>query len=143
MTCTFYSQAIFIDSSAAFEIEDPRGKFHEDACRFLESCTDDFVWLSLNATTHEAYTRIRYDLGYDKAIRRYDWLRGKDISCLSFTEEDEQKARKQLIRFSDQKLSFHDALLAVVMQRLGAYRVFSFDHDFFIFGFEVLPGFTR
>jgi predicted nucleic acid-binding protein len=143
MTDTFLAQAIFIDTSAVVEIEDSRAIFHEDACRFLESRNEGIVWVSLNATTHETYTRIMYDFGHSIALRRYDWLRGEEVTCLSFSKEDEQEARRQLIRYSDQKLSFHDALLAVVMKRVGAYRVFSFDHDFFIFGFEVLPGFTR
>ena len=143
MTDTFLAHAIFIDTSAVVEIEDSRAIFHEDACRFLEFCNEGIVWASLNATTHETYTRIRYDLGFENAIRRYDWLRGSEVTCLSFSKEDEHEARNQLIKFNEHKLSFHDALLAVVMKRVGAYRVFSFDHHFFIFGFEVLPGITR
>jgi predicted nucleic acid-binding protein len=48
-----------------------------------------------------------------------------------------------LERFKEHGLSFHDALVAAVMKRLGIYRAFAFDRHFWLFGFEVLPGRTR
>jgi predicted nucleic acid-binding protein len=45
-----------------------------------------------------------------------------------------------LEKYSDQKISFHDALCAAVMLRIGAYRAFAFDKHFWIMGFEMLPG---
>jgi len=139
MNSILFKQAVFIDTSAVKELEDSKGEFHLEAHQFAKSAVD-FVWVALNATTHESYTRIRYDHGPQRAIHVYDWLRGPEVTCVPFDEEDEKKARIDLDRFKSHKLSFHDALLAAVMKRLGAYRVFSFDHHFYLFGFEVLPG---
>ena len=62
---------------------------------------------------------------------------------ITFDEKDEKVAYSDLNRFHEHSLSFHDALLASVMRRLGVYRIFSFDSHFWTFGFEVLPGQTK
>jgi predicted nucleic acid-binding protein len=52
--------------------------------------------------------------------------------------------RKQLLmKYKDQKLSFHDALCVSVMKREGIFRIFTFDKHFWLFGFEVFPGATH
>lgn len=142
MNGTLLEQAIFIDTSAVIALQDPDDQFHQAAQNFFR-LTTDVVWASLNATTHETYTRLRYDLGFDSAFRIFDWLSKKEILCTSFDAEDEQKAREHLEFLKDHKLSFHDALLAAAMKRLGVYRVFAFDYHFWHLGFEVLPGSTR
>jgi predicted nucleic acid-binding protein len=91
-------------------------------------------------TAHETYTRARYLLGFDAALQAHDLLRGKEIVPVLFTEYDEAQARLTLEKYREHKLSFHDALLACVMKRVGVYKVFSFDRDFYILGFEILPG---
>ena len=55
---------------------------------------------------------------------------------------DEKSALAILERFSEHAISFHDALCAAVMRRLGIYRVFTFDKDYWVMGFEVLPGYV-
>lgn len=139
MTGFVYDGMIAVDTSAVIALHDPQDQFHDQACRFFEDSTG-FVWMALNVTTHELFTRVRYDAGLPKALSGYDFMRGFRI--LQFDADDEISARQLLEKYGDQTLSFHDALCAAVMLREGIFRVFSFDRDFWLFGFEVLPGAT-
>jgi predicted nucleic acid-binding protein len=139
MSQEYLAQAVFIDTSAIIALKDRRAQYHEDAQRLWETATS-IVWASLNATAQETYTRARFSLGFEAAMRLYDLLKGEDVVGVSFSSDDEIQARLTLARFNEHDLSFHDALLASVMKRVGGYRVFTFDHHFYLFGFEVLPG---
>lgn len=86
---------------------------------------------------------MRYRSNLDQALACYDYLRGEDMKVLDFVEEDETRSRGLLAQYADQKLSYHDALCAAVMLRIGIGKVFTFDKDFWIFGFQVVPGSTR
>jgi hypothetical protein len=52
-------------------------------------------------------------------MQHYDFLRSERIALIAFIPEDETQARVILEQHSDQKLSFHDALCAAVMLRVG------------------------
>jgi len=64
-------------------------------------------------------------------------------SCAEGDGDDEGKALDLVKKYTDKKLSYHDALCASVMLRYRLYRVFTFDSDFWTFGFELLPGLTK
>ncbi len=65
------------------------------------------------------------------------------MHTIDFTGSDEETAVALAQKYTDKSLSFHDSLCAAVMKRLGMFRVFSFDADFWTFGFELTPGITR
>jgi len=138
----YFAEAILIDAGAAIALTDKKDQFHVIAKKFFDN-TSDILWVSLNATAQESYTRARYDLGFPKAIGLYDFLRGEPLYHIRFESEDEEEASRLLKRYADHIISFHDALCAAVMKRVGIYRAFTFDHHFYNFGFEVLPGTTR
>ncbi|MBM4036055.1 MAG: type II toxin-antitoxin system VapC family toxin [Planctomycetes bacterium] len=142
MNGSLLAQVVLIDTSAAVALEDPGDQFHKDAKAFFTSAAD-VVWASVNVTAHEAFTRARHRLGYEPAICLYDFLTGEEVYRIPFASQDEVQARRQLERFREHRLSFHDALIAAVMKRVGIYRTFAFDRHFWLFGFEVLPGRTR
>jgi predicted nucleic acid-binding protein len=142
MNQSLLEQVILVDTSAIMALEDPQDDFHQQAERFFTTTTG-VIWASMNATQHEAYTLLRRRLGFARAMRTYDFLVGSTVHQVTFIPADEPAARNQLVRFSEHELSFHDALLATVMKRMGIYRTFAFDHHFRFFGFEVLPGPTR
>jgi predicted nucleic acid-binding protein len=142
MTTTFLAGAILVDSSAAIALADGKDQFHEAATNFFQT-TGHVTWATVNETTHETYTRVRYALGFREALRIYDFLTGDRLLSMPFAPEDERAARDHLVRLQEHTLSFHDALCAAVMKRVGIYRIFTFDHHFWSFGFEVLPGPTR
>lgn len=135
----YLAEALFIDSSAAIALKDPSDQFHSDARHFFES-TGNVLWVILNATAHEAFTRARYNIGFHDAITLYDFLKGGAHYQLDFVSDDEREARRLLIKYSDHRLSFHDVLCAAVMKRVGIYKAFAFDHHFYYFGFQIFPG---
>lgn len=138
----YFAGAVLIDASAAVALANAKDQFHVIAKRFFDSTTD-ILWVTMNATAHESYTRARYDFGFQKAITLYEFLKKDPLYYIRFESDDEEKAIHLLKKYSDQDISFHDALCAAVMKRIGIYRAFSFDHHFYNFGFEVLPGTTR
>jgi uncharacterized protein len=137
-----FADAILIDASAAVALANEGDQFHSTATEYFKA-TEGILWVVLNVTTHEAYTRVRYDVGFEIAKLSYDFLRSDPIYQLDFTNEDEKKARSLLEKYQEHSISFHDALCATVMNRFGVYKAFTFDHHFYCFGFEVLPGYVR
>jgi predicted nucleic acid-binding protein len=139
MVGSVYDRMVAVDTSAIIALLDPADQFHDAAQQFFGH-SQGLVWFSLNATSHELFTRVRYKNGLPTALLRYDFVRREPFKLLQFDTDDENTARRLLAKYDDQILSFHDALCAAVMIREGIFRVFSFDRDFWLFGFEVLPG---
>jgi len=135
----YLAEALLIDTSAAIAFKDPSDQFHSEALRFFKS-TENVLWVILNVTAHETYTRARYNLGFKDAINLYDFLRGGSLYQLDFVPDDEHEARRLLNKYSNHQLSFHDVLCAAVMKRVGIYKAFSFDRHFYYFGFQIFPG---
>lgn len=142
MVRSLTSSAVFIDTSAIIALRSPSDQYHTEAKGYFEK-NAGVRWIVLNATTHESYTRIRYDQNYRNAISAYDWLKGRPFFNVRFESSDEEKARDILKKYNDQVLSYHDALCAAIMIRIGMYRIFSFDSHFWVFGFRVEPGITK
>ena len=136
-----YERFALIDSSAVIALSEPTDQFHIDAREFLVQ-DHGLVWFTMNTTAHEVFTRIRYDKGLRDALEQFDYLRTPSFRILHFENQDEQRARILLEKYHDQRFSFHDALCAAVMRRLGIFKIFSFDADFWKLGFEVMPGRT-
>jgi predicted nucleic acid-binding protein len=130
-----------IDTSAVVAMLDPSDKYHRAATEFF-ALNGHLVWHSLNATSHETFTRVRYDFDLPRALERYGFLRTQPFRLLPFDEHDEQAAEGLLRKYDDQVISYHDALCAAVMHRHGILRIFAFDAHFWALGFEMLPGVT-
>jgi predicted nucleic acid-binding protein len=141
MVGVVYDRMIAVDTSAVIALLDSEDQFHELAQQFFENA-QGFTWLAVNITSHELFTRVRYDEDLPTALSRYDFIRGEGFDILNFDTDDEIFARQLLEKYNDQTLSFHDALCAAVMLREGIFKVFSFDRDFWVLGFEVFPGTT-
>ena len=141
MIRTAYRDVALIDTSAVLALLDPTEQFHVDA-RLLYTGNTVLVWATLDVTSHETYTRARYTpLPTRAALEYYEFLRtSAGITTHHFSKDDETEARAILERFSDHEISFHDALCAAAMKRLGILKIFTFDRDFATLGFIVLPG---
>lgn len=138
MTGSIYEQCALVDTSAVVALYDPQDQFHAVAQAFLKN--PDLKLFALNVTAHEAFTRGRYGHGLDRGLEHFDFLRSSVLSQIRFTEDDEKEAYKMLTKYTDQRLSFHDAHCGATMLRAGIYKIFTFDKDFFTFGFELVPG---
>ena len=140
MAGVVYEQMALIDTSAVIALSDTQDQFHSEAKALFKE--EGFVWFTVNVTAHESFTRVRYDRDLGAALGQFDFLRSDRFRLLAFNADDEQEARCLLEKYGDQTLSFHDALCAVVMLRIGIYKIFSFDRDFWTLGFQVVPGRT-
>ena len=134
-----YDNVALIDSCAVIALFDQGEQFHEEAKRFLDE-QQPLTWAAVDVTSHEVFTRIRYKDSIPRALEHFDFLRAGNIKLLAFTPEDEVEARAIIEKYSDHRLSFHDALCAAIMMRVGIYKIFTFDRDFWIMGFQVVPG---
>jgi predicted nucleic acid-binding protein len=138
-----YESAVLIDTSATVALVDEADSFHSSAAGCFERLKEDVVLCAVDVSAHESFTRLRYNKGHVAAKDGFQLLRATAILTLDFLVEDEQKALQLAQKYQDKSLSFHDALCAAVMMRHQMFRVFSFDSDFWAFGFDVLPGETR
>lgn len=137
----YLADAVLIDTSAAIALLNPKESNYKIANKFYYSNTN-LVWTSINSTAHESYTRARYDYNFICAIEIYNFLKGDNLYLINFDKRDEDNALSILKKYKKNALSFHDALCAAIMKKFGIYRIFTFDSDFYIFGFEVLPGYS-
>ncbi len=142
MSGFLYEDIGLIDTSAVLELHREDSRFHAEAKRFFKE-SSDLRWCVLNETSHEAFTRQRYDEGFGAALEAYRFMRDVRFIQLEFGKEDEDRAMELIHKYRDKTLSFHDALCAAVMIREGIYQVFTFDSDFWCFGFAVQPGMTK
>jgi len=134
-----YARCIIIDTGVIKALIDDRDGRHGEAQFYYEQIRSrDFEILITNTTIYECYTRIMYDLGFQKAIdflqNTSDWI----DRIIRVTEEDDKDSIDHLLRF-DEDLSYVDALNFSVMLRLGINKAFSFDRHFTFPGFEVIP----
>lgn len=126
-----------IDSSAAIALFDEHDGQHEVAKLFYDEAELD--WAALNITAHETFTRLRYGGGTVAfAFQGFDFLR-TNLTVVDFQQADELRAREILAKYHDHRISHHDAICAAAMMRVGIYKIFAFDRDFQILGFQVLP----
>ena len=138
-----YDGAALIDTSAVFMMFDKGDAHHALAKQFFKDNSKALVWYAVDTTAHESYTRVRYDLARRQtAVEAYALLRSAGVRLVRFSPDDEEKACSLLAKYGDHVLSFHDALCAVIMKRIGIFKVFTFDADFSTLGFNVIPGTT-
>ena len=130
---------IFVDTSAFYAIVDDRDPNHDRA----RSALGSLVGADAPLTTHEyvvvettALVQRRLGLA---ALRRFvdDLLPLVEITWVDETLHGE--AREALLAAGRRNVSLVDWTSFLVMRRLGVRRAFTFDPDFGVEGFEVLP----
>lgn len=134
-----YRNLVLIDTSAVIALHDPTAKHHVDI-RHAYASAESITWAAIDITSHECFTRVRYKSHFQAALETYSFLCNPAFRRLSIDGSDEKDAIAILQKYQDQKLSFHDALCAVVMKRTGIFRVMTLDRDFSVMGFELVPG---
>ena len=138
MTGIVYEDALLVDTSAVVALFNRRDARHRDARDFAARAAS-LPWFALDVTAHESFTRLRYDAGFSAAACGYAFLRSGWVNVVGPDASDEDRAARLLQKYRDHRFSFHDALCASVMRRVGLLRAFTFDKDFQIMGFETLP----
>ena len=121
--------AAVVDSSALIALIDRDDASHAaavDAYRGLVA--DGYKLFTTNYAVAETFDLLRTGLGLAVAQR---WLRDSRLPVYHADEHDEAKARRLVLRASEQRsLSLTDAVSLVVMDRLGVADAFAVDQHF-------------
>lgn len=132
---------LFIDSSAFIALADSTDQDHPAAARFLRECPPETQFHTSSHVFSETVTRLRRTAGHRAALR---WgkatLESRQTVRHYVDQELEREALRIFERYHDHPLSFVDCTTFVLLQRLGADRIFTFDRDFQRLGYLLVPG---
>lgn len=137
-----YRGYVLIDSSALIALINGQDPNHDYSVLALDDLKKDAnVRLFLcNLTIYETYTRLRYWFNWEKAVQVWDTISTAiQPRHLEYRASYEYKTREILETYRSHELSFHDAGCAVLMSERKIGRVFTFDDDFSVIGFERYP----
>jgi len=134
-----YNNHALIETSALYALVNTKDKYHVEIKERFSLIESSYLWHVLNVTSHELYTLSRYkshDAG--TAIGHYAYSRRDLFRIIDFENQDEEEALLLLKKYADHDISFHDALCASVMKRVGLIGVLSTDSHFQYMGFKFL-----
>lgn len=130
---------IFVDTGPLLARCIQRDQHHEAAIEGWRRLREHRV-VTTNHVLDEFFTLLGRRAGYAFAAERARQILTSEVLEIERPElEDELTAIEAFDRFSDQGVSFTDALSFAVMRRLRVERAFSFDHHFVLAGFEFWP----
>ena len=128
-----------LDSAAAYALTQRDDQYHEKARLFVRDQATEFVLTSIVAG--ECYTLMLGKVGYGRAM---EWRRSLDMSPLITVHlldaSDEAEIWNVLRQYAGVPLSYADASLVVLGQKVGITSIFTFDSDFRQAGMHVVPG---
>lgn len=118
-----------VDSSAIVALVDRNDRTHEAAVAAYRSLVDEgYRLFTTNFILAETVELLTNGPGPDIARQ---WLRDHRLAVYHADEQDEQRARAQIIASRNPNgLSYTDAISMVVMDRLGVKDAFSVDPNF-------------
>jgi len=141
---SLFERAIFIDSSALYALQDSRDAHHYEAVVCLDQLKLRALPVSLSTgTIYETYRLTLFRLGVELSLRFleavYDAVPDRSLNIERISEQDERGAREFLYRFSDQKITYIDAINFAMMKRMGIDKAFAFDWHYRLLGFVTVP----
>lgn len=133
-----------MDTSAWVALVDARDDHHGAAAAEMKRLRKGEALVTSDYVFDETVTRLRKTSGHDAAVRFGDALRTSTLTRLvGVGPEDLTKAWSLFVKRPDKDLSFTDCTTVVLVERLGAGAVFTFDRDFEKLGLETRPGSRR
>lgn len=140
---SIYERAVLFDTSAFEAILNPSDKYHTDAINFHKKIrVSRYPLYSTNLTVAETQRRLLYNdsLGIEGATNFIHKVYNGLVRIIRPTKEDELRALEYIEKYSDQTITFTDAVSMAVMYRIGIRKVFTFDWHFTLLGFLCMPG---
>jgi uncharacterized protein len=120
-----------MDTSAHYALVDANDPDHAPAVRYLQSIARRrYALVTSNFILSEAYTLLRYRLGWGEAQHYVTELRNGSTQVLRVTIGDEGRTWDILKQYEDQDFSYVDATSFALMERLGITVFFAFDSHF-------------
>ncbi len=137
---SIYERAVLIDTSAICAIYDNTDSNHRRASGCLQQISEAALSVHIAShTIYEAHRRILHLLGRQVGRELLEDMYGGSYTIERVTEGDEEQARRHLIHFQDQDISYTDALNWAVMVRRGVSKAFTFDWHYSLMGFVMVP----
>lgn len=126
---------VFVDTSAWIATEVANDFYHKEASKHKAYLERERAMVFTNEyILAETYTRLIYDKHLSAAYEFYKKImRGVKESSLSILEIDHsgrEEAWKELLRYSDHKLSFTDATIVANFKLYKLDEIFTFDRCF-------------
>ncbi len=131
---------IFIDSWAWVALVDRRDSKHERADQINEKLLEDgYFFVTSNFVFGEALTTLRYQVGYEEALRFREiftrLIKGRLLKVFRVTEAVEEEAWQIFTKYHDQDFSWVDCTSFALMNREKLKEAFTEDHHFRVMGF--------
>ena len=139
---TVRPELIYIDTGALIAFFAERDKNHERAVGYFQSAVlEGSRFVVGRPVLAEFLSGALKVSGKRVAIRlREILLSSRYITVEKETEEDWEKAWEIFEKFDDQDgMDVVDCLSFAIMERLGIKKAFTFDRDFAIYGFTIVP----
>ncbi len=135
------SLPIFIDTSAWVAVADASESSHEVVIPIYKQLLKSASKLiTTDLVIAESQILLRRRLGVDAANLFLDSTNhSPSIEIVFLDQEMEVAAKKVLEKFSDQELSFTDAVSFTIMKSRKIRTAFTLDKHFAIAGFRILP----
>ena len=135
---------LFIDTSAFFAYLVENSPRHDRANAVMNAVQGgDLRFRSMYTTGYilsELSTLILRKKGHDKAIETLQRIRGSPaVAILHIDAAQFDAVCDEFHRFDDQQISFVDHTTGVLAREVNAEHIFSFDSDFRMLGFSLVP----
>lgn len=131
---------VFLDTSALIALLNPRDQYHPVLHRYLEEQKDPLAGVTTNLVLAELLTFFSRH-GTLKEVLQFQSKISRDahVKVVWIDQNFHESACRILEKFSDQRLSFTDAVSFAIMKREGITQALAFDDDFTRAGFQTIP----
>jgi len=127
---------VLVDTSAVVAIANKADQYHSIAMLVLEkSRLEKVQFLITNFIVAEVYALL---LSRKGAYIARKWLKDNDIPVVRIRNQDEERAKEILFKYTDKEFSYVDATSFAIMEKLKIDTAFAFDNHFNQFGFQTL-----
>lgn len=136
------SEKIYMDTSALIAFFNPKDKNHKVAKSFFKEMALEGNWFIIGRPVLlEFLSGASKRVGKRKAIvMKEKLLTSKFVEVVKESDDDWNTAWECFEKYQDKNgIDMFDCLSFSIMKRLGIKKVFTFDRDFAIAGFVILP----
>ena len=134
---------LFVDTGAWIALMNSNDQYHVLAAKYYRLLEPHIKLVTSSHVISETYTWLCYKAGFPSAsayitVTRQAVLHSR-LSIIHDHPDMLELAEQLLTDFSDQKVSYTDAISMAIMKTKNMKQVFGFDRHFQLMGFELVP----
>lgn len=133
---------IYVDSGAFIAYLRKKDEHHAPVrAQFVQLQREGAKLVTSDAVVGEVATRFRYDIGLQAALTFHSMLQafGTRLRIYESNADRRRQAFELMEQYADLRLSYADAIGALVARDAKASSVFALDNDFRVLGFDIIP----